>query len=125
MLEQVIYDGIKAVSLVASDVLDANIHLQANDEDENNYTTGSPMITYAEIATNYSRAKLHSMRQITCRSTDKLQANALADAIATDFDMIRGTDYNYSWIVGRLPIYDSVEKMHGTALTLSIVSRKF
>lgn len=123
-IEQKICMMIEATPKVVSFVLSGNIHLQANDESENNYTTVSPMITYAEVSTSYSVAKIHWMYQVTVWSKDKLQANDIAEDIRSQFDRVRDTEYNFSWITWRTPIYDYTEKMHWTALNLNIVKRK-
>lgn len=83
------------------------------------------MITYADIGESYSKAKVHTLYQVTIWSKQKLEAENLAQSIKIEFDMVRDPYYNYSRIIGKSPIYDTTEKMHGTALTLSVVSRKF
>ena len=71
-----------------------NIHLQMND-DANNYVTSSPMITYAEIDTSYSKAKVHWMYQVTVLKQRQV-TNSIAEDIRSSFDMTREPDYNFT-----------------------------
>ena len=124
-IEEKIVNVLNSITSVSTLVWSDNIHLQMNDDDANNYVTSSPMITYAEIDTSYSKAKVHWMYQVTVRSKDKLQANSIAEDIRSSFDMTREPDYNFARVPGRTPIFDYQEKMHWTALTLSFVTRKY
>lgn len=119
-----VYNKLIAIDDIINIVWIDNVHLQANDEHSNDYKINSPMITYAEVATSYSKVKKYTIYQITVWSKSKRQANSIAENIFEAYDMRHDTDYHYSRISQRNPIYDFAEKMNWTALTLNIIARK-
>lgn len=102
-----------------------NIHLQANDEDSNNYPVNDPMITYADMGTTYARVKVLSLYQITVRSKEKIKTLSIIEDIIPIFNEVKDEELEYSWIPWVIPLYDHKEKMYWSAVTLNIITRKY
>lgn len=103
------------------------VYYQSDEQEDNNYKTKFPLITYAHISTKkWQGTKRARLYQITAWAKSYESARELAELIYGLFYQYRPEDgsFNYSDINMLNSIYDNTAKVHGVAITMTVIERK-
>lgn len=105
----------------------SRVYYQSDEQEDNNYATKFPLITYAHISTKtWQATKRARLYQVTAWAKTYESAREVAELIYSLFHRYRAEDWTLNYINVEMlnSIYDQELKVHGVAITLTVIERK-